>query len=44
MENKAIIWVTIAIYVIFIMTIGILSSRKSKGITAFTVGGRNAGA
>ena len=44
MENKAVIWVTIAIYVIFIMTVGILSSRKSKGITAFTVGGRNASA
>lgn len=44
MENKAVIWVTIAIYVAFILGIGIFSSRKSKGITEFTVGGRNAGA
>ena len=44
MENKSVIWITIAIYVAFILGIGIFSSRKSKGITEFTVGGRNAGA
>lgn len=44
MQNKTVIWITIAVYVIFIMAVGILSSRKSKGITEFTVGGRNAGA
>ena len=44
MQNTAVIWGTIAIYIIFILTIGIVSSKKSKGITEFTVGGRNAGA
>ncbi len=44
MQNKAIIWVTIAVYVIFILAVGILNSKKSKSITEFTVGGRNAGA
>ncbi|MBR2315525.1 MAG: sodium:solute symporter family protein, partial [Clostridia bacterium] len=34
----------IAVYVIFILAVGILNSRKSKSITEFTVGGRNAGA
>ncbi|MBQ7295427.1 MAG: sodium:solute symporter family protein [Clostridia bacterium] len=44
MQNQAIIWGTIAVYVIFILTVGILSSKKSKNISDFTVGGRNAGA
>lgn len=44
MKNQATIWITIAVYVIFILAVGILSSRKSKSITEFTVGGRNAGA
>ncbi len=44
MQNKTVIWVTIAIYVIFILAVGVLNSRKSKGLTEFTVGGRNAGA
>lgn len=44
MKNQAVIWITIAVYVIFILAVGILNSRKSKSITEFTVGGRNAGA
>lgn len=44
MENTATIWITIAVYVVFIITVGILNSRKSKNITEFTVGGRSAGA
>ncbi|MBQ4348968.1 MAG: sodium:solute symporter family protein [Clostridia bacterium] len=44
MQNKAVIWVTIAVYVVFILAVGILNSKKSKSITEFTVGGRNAGA
>lgn len=44
MQNKAVIWGTIAVYVVFILAVGILNSRKSKSITEFTVGGRNAGA
>lgn len=44
MQNQAVIWITIAVYVAFILAVGILNSRKSKSITEFTVGGRNAGA
>lgn len=44
MENKTVIWLTIGVYVLFILAIGIFNSRKSKSITEFTVGGRNAGA
>ena len=42
--RQTIIWITIAVYVAFILGVGIFSSRKSKSITDFTVGGRNAGA
>lgn len=44
MENKTVIWLTIGVYVAFILLVGIFNSRKSKSITEFTVGGRNAGA
>ncbi len=42
--RQTVIWITIAVYVVFILAVGVLSSRKSKTITDFTVGGRNAGA
>lgn len=44
MGNKAVIWLTIAVYVVFILAVGLFNSKKSKSITEFTVGGRNAGA
>ena len=44
MTQKTVIWLTIAVYVIFIAAIGVLNSKKSKNITEFTVGKRNAGA
>lgn len=44
MQNKLIIWVTIAVYVIFIAAVGILNARKAKNISDFTVGKRNASA
>lgn len=44
MTREHIIWITIAAYVVFMLVIGLISSRSSKGMTAFTVGGRNAGA
>ena len=44
MTQKTVIWLTIAAYVIFIGAIGVLSAKKSKNITEFTVGKRNAGA
>lgn len=44
MGNKGVIWLTIAVYVVFILAVGLFNSKKSKSITEFTVGGRNAGA
>ena len=44
MTQKSIIWLTIAVYVIFITAIGLMNAKKSKNITEFTVGKRNAGA
>ena len=44
MQNQTIIWLTIGVYIAFIISIGVLNSRKSKNITEFTVGKRNAGA
>ncbi len=42
--HNPIIWITIAVYAVFVAAIGIITSRKSKSIGDFTVGGRNAGA
>lgn len=44
MTQKTVIWLTIAVYVVFIAAVGIMSAKKSKNITEFTVGKRNAGA
>ncbi len=44
MKNQVVIWITIAVYIIFIAAIGVVNTRKSKSITEFTVGKRNAGA
>ncbi len=42
--NSTIIWVTIGIYVVLMVTIGITQGKKAKSIADLTVGGRNAGA
>ena len=42
--NSTIIWVTIGIYVVPMVTIGITQGKKAKSIADLTVGGRNAGA
>ena len=44
MPKETVIWITIGVYVVFMLAVGILSARSSKSITDFTVGGRNAGA
>ncbi len=44
MPREASIWIVIAVYVVFMAAAGILSSKSTKGMAAFTVGGRNAGA
>ena len=45
MSKETIIWLVIAAYAIFMLAVGILNSKSSKGGMAnFTVGGRNAGA
>ena len=42
--EQTVIWITIAIYILALVIIGVVSGRKSKSIADFTVGGRNAGA
>ncbi len=37
-------WLTIAVYVVFMAIIGFVTGKKSKNMSDFTVGGRNAGA
>lgn len=44
MSRKSVIILTIAVYVLFIIIVGLISHKKSKSITDFTVAGRNAGA
>lgn len=44
MPSKSIIILTIAAYVLFIVVVGLISHKKAKSITDFTVAGRNAGA
>ena len=44
MKNQTVIWLTILAYIVFIAAVGILNARKSKSITEFTVGKRNASA
>ena len=38
------IWITIAVYILMMIIVGIVTGRKSKSIADFTVGGRQAGA
>lgn len=44
MPKETVIWLTIGVYIVFMLVIGLISARSSKSITDFTVGGRNAGA
>lgn len=43
-SREAVIWITIGVYVVFMLAVGIISHRSSKSMSDFTVGGRNAGA
>lgn len=43
-SKTAIMWITIGIYIVFMAVIGFITGRKSKNMSDFTVGGRNAGA
>lgn len=42
--EKAVIWGTIAVYILALVVIGIVTGKNSKSVADFTVGGRNAGA
>lgn len=42
--NNITVWITIAIYIVGLIIIGVVSGKKSKSVADFTVGGRNAGA
>ncbi len=44
MDRQTIIYLTIAVYIVVMLVVGILNSRSSKSISDFTVGKRNAGA
>ena len=44
MSKEITIWLVIAVYAIFMLVVGVLNSKSAKGMAAFTVGGRNAGA
>lgn len=44
MTREQVIWISIAVYALFIILVSVFSSRSSKNISDFTVGKRNAGA
>jgi len=44
MPQQAVIWTTIAVYIVVMAVIGFLNSKKSKNINDFTVGDRSASA
>lgn len=44
MDKQLTIWIVIGVYGIFMLTVGILYSRKGTDMASFTVGGRSAGA
>ncbi len=44
MSQQTVIWLTIGVYVVFMLAVGLLSRRRAEDITKFTVGGRSAGA
>ena len=47
MDKQLTLWLVIAVYGVFMLAVGILSSRSARkgsgGVESFTVGGRNAG-
>ena len=47
MDKQLTLWLVIAVYGVFMLAVGILSSRSTRkgsgGVESFTVGGRNAG-
>ena len=42
--NTSVVWVTIGIYIVAMVAIGLVMGRKMKSLADFSVGGRNAGA
>lgn len=42
--EQIVIWATVALYILGLVIIGVVTGRRSKSISDFTVGGRNAGA
>lgn len=44
MNGNMTLWITLAVYIAGMFTIGIVEGRKSKSVADLTVGGRNAGA
>ena len=43
MSQQQVIWIVIAVYAVFMLAVGILSSKSAKSVSDFTVGKRDAG-
>ena len=43
MNSQLIIWITVAVYIAFIVAVSIINKKRSKSMTDFAVGGRSAG-
>ena len=43
MGAQTIIWITVAVYIAFIVAVSVINKKRSKSMTDFAVGGRSAG-
>ena len=43
MNSQVVIWVTVAVYIAFIVAVSAINKKRSKSMTDFAVGGRSAG-
>lgn len=43
MNSQSVIWITVAVYIAFIVAVSVINKKRSKSMTDFAVGGRSAG-
>jgi len=43
MNSQSVIWITVAVYIAFIVAVSAINKKRSKSMTDFAVGGRSAG-
>ena len=43
MNPQSVIWITVAVYIAFIVAVSVINKKRSKSMTDFAVGGRSAG-